>query len=256
MRCAATVTALVLAGLPWAGEARAQQDWGTIKGRIVWDGDQPPAQKAVEVTKDHEHCLAKGPIPDESVVVNKTNGGMRWVFVWLIPDQPGAKLPINPKLKNLQKKQEVMDQPCCRFEPHALALRQGTVLIAKNSAPIAHNVNYTGGLKNPGNNVLVPPGSEIKVENLKADKFPIQVACNIHPWMKAWVRVFDHPYFAVTEADGSFEIKDAPAGNVRLMIWQDLGYSGGAKGRNGTPITIKAGQTTDLGKIKFEPPPQ
>jgi hypothetical protein len=71
--------------------------------------------------------------------------------------------------------------------------------------------------------------------------------------MKGWVRVFDHPYFAVTDADGNFVIKNAPAGKYQLVIWQeDMGFKDGEKGKDGSPITIQAG-STDLGKIEIKP---
>jgi hypothetical protein len=66
------------------------------------------------------------------------------------------------------------------------------------------------------------------------------------------VRIFDHPYFAVTDEDGKFEIKNAPAGACQLLIWHESGYGPGK--RSGTPVTIQAGQTTDLGDIKLPVP--
>ena len=109
---------------------------------------------------------------------------------------------------------------------------------------------------NPGGNVLLPPNTEKEIDDLKADRFPVSVECNIHPWMNGWVRVFNHPYFAVTDENGGFEFKDAPAGNWQLMIWHGSGgWLGGAKGKNGQPITIKAGGTTDLGSLVYVPPP-
>ena len=119
---------------------------------------------------------------------------------------------------------------------------------------MAHNVNWAGNpLKNPGGNVLLPPDSSHAIDDLKADRLPIKVTCNIHPWMNAWVGVFDHPYFAVTDADGKFQIPLAPAGNYRLVVWQEsIGYRGGSKGRNGIPITIKGGEETDLGKLDLK----
>jgi hypothetical protein len=71
--------------------------------------------------------------------------------------------------------------------------------------------------------------------------------------MKAYVWVFNHPYFAVTDDDGNFEIKNVPVlnGKLRMVMWQDNGFSGGRVGRMGEPITVKAGNT-DLGEIKFK----
>jgi plastocyanin len=228
--------------------------WGTVKGQVVWGGDALPPRKNVDVNKDQEHCLSKGPIPDESWVINSANKGIRWAFVWLVPEPGQPKLAINPDVQLIKQSEVVIDQPCCRFEPHALALREGQQLIFKNSAPVAHNVNWTGVLKNPGSNQILPAGQSFAVKGLVADRYPLTVACNIHPWMKAWVRVFDNPYYAVTDPDGNFEIKLVPPGKCRLMVWQEsVGYRGGAAGRNGTPIEIKPGMTTDLGKLDIKP---
>ena len=83
-------------------------------------------------------------------------------------------------------------------------------------------MNWTGHpLKNPGNNVILPAKGEQKIENLKADRYPVKIACNIHPWMGAWVRVFSHPYYAVSDADGRFTIQQAPAGKYRLVSWHE-----------------------------------
>ena len=74
--------------------------------------------------------------------------------------------------------------------------------------------------------------------------------------MRANIRVFDHPYFAVTNEKGEFEIKDAPAGKYRLVIWQDKGWvvtENGKLGKFGIPIEIAADKTTDLGAFKFTP---
>jgi hypothetical protein len=71
--------------------------------------------------------------------------------------------------------------------------------------------------------------------------------------MKAWVRVFDHPYYAITDKDGNFEIKNAPPGDCLLYIWHEEAgwiHQGGKKGQ---PITIKAGEALDLGKVEAKP---
>jgi plastocyanin len=235
-----------------ARAADPPQKWGNVKGQVVWGGSALPPQKSVKVDKDQEHCLSKGPIPEESWVVNSENKGVRWVFVWLAPEPGQPKLSVHPDLKAIKQSEVVIDQPCCRFEPHALAIREGQELVFKNSAPIAHNVNWTGVLKNPGSNQILPAGQSLAVKGLVADKYPLTVACNIHPWMQAWVRVFDNPYYAVTDSDGSFEIKSAPAGKCRLVVWQEKGYRGGAAGRNGMPIEIKPESTTNLGKLDIK----
>jgi len=234
----------------------AEKDWSTIKGQVVFAGDKLPEAAELKIDKDQDHCLAKGKILNEEWVVNKTNKGVKNVFVWLAPDPAGAvkTLPIHASLKDLKDKKVEIDQPNCAFIPHALAMREGQVLVAKNSSPIAHNVNATGyPTKNPARNILVPAKSQIELEGLRADEWPVSVACNIHPWMKAWVRIYDHPYFAVTDENGNFEIKLAPAGKWRLRAWHDTGYRGGKEGKAGQEIEVKGGQVTDLGKLEMKP---
>ncbi len=70
--------------------------------------------------------------------------------------------------------------------------------------------------------------------------------------MKSWVRIFDHPYFALTDEDGKFEIKNAPAGKYNLVMWQGgVGWVNG--GKNGQTIEIPAGGTVEVNeKLKPE----
>jgi hypothetical protein len=230
--------------------------WGTIKGQIVWDGGAIPEPKVLNVNKDQEHCLGKGPILSEDWVINKNNKGVRWTFVWLAPEPGGsAKLPVHPTLKDIPNKEVEIDQPRCAFVPHCLGMREGQVLVAKNSAPIQHNIRWVGNpSKNPGDNQIIPAGGSLKISNLKADRLPLVVECNIHPWMKARVAVFDHPYFAVTDENGNFEIKQAPAGNYRLKVYHDaIGWRNGAEGKDGEKITIKSGGVNDVGKLGIKP---
>jgi hypothetical protein len=242
--------------------AQAGGEWGAIKGQVVWGGNAIPERKpiaAVQTNQDKAHCLAKGDLLDEEWVVNPANKGVRWTFVWLdlSPEDKMAKkkLPVHPTLAEIKIKNVEIDQPNCQFIPHAVALREGQNLVAKNSAPVNHNVKWTGALKNPGGNVILPAGKAHTIDNLVTDKYPVNLECNIHPWMKGVVRIYDHPYYAVTDADGKFEIKDAPAGDYRLLIWHaSMGYRGGKEGRDGTPIKIRKGEATDLGKYDLKPP--
>jgi len=131
-------------------------------------------------------------------------------------------------------------------------MREGQVLIAKNSAPMPHNFKWGGNpAKNPGNNVLIQAGGKLEIKDLVADRFPVTVNCTLHPWMSAWVRVFDHPYYAVTDDSGNFEIKDAPAGDYRLVVWHESVGWGTPGLKNGEPITIKAGGVTKVPTIEL-----
>ena len=234
--------------------------WGDVKGQIVLDAPAAPAPAELSVTKDQNVCLAKGPLLDEELVVNKSNLGIKNVFVWLVPDDPQKPLAIHPKLQQIKQKKVEVDQPCCVFVPHALCLRQGQDLIAKNPSAIAHNFHWTGNpLENAGGNQIVAAGSDLKIDPLVAGKYPVKMSCDIHPWMAGWIRVFDHPYFALTDADGKFEIKDAPTGPCHIMIWQESkGWVFSDRGSDGKvvgkAIVIPEGKTLDLGVVKMAPP--
>jgi hypothetical protein len=233
---------VVLAGAATAADG----DWGTVKGQVTWGGAAPWVPEKVDVSKDKDHCLSKGPIFDEKFIVGK-DGGVKDVIVWLQNgDDYKAKMPIHPSLAKLadKDKEVVMDQPCCKFEPRTIALREGQVLIGKNSSSIAHNMKWTGGDDNPGDNKLIPAGGKITIE-LVPSRSLVVVECNIHPWMRGNVRMFNHPYFAVTDADGKFEIKNAPAGKYNLVMWvEGQGWVNG--GKTGQVIEIPAGKTIEV----------
>ncbi len=110
--------------------------------------------------------------------------------------------------------------------------------------------------KCPNLNQIVPAGGKFKVEDIMARPIPMSVKCDIHGWMNAKIAVLKNPYFAVTDDDGKFEIKDAPAGMYRLVIWHEgMGWVLGDKepSKMGKKITIKNGETTDLGEVPLKP---
>ncbi|MHB1422035.1 MAG: hypothetical protein ACYC3I_02325 [Gemmataceae bacterium] len=242
-----------------AGDAAESDGWGTIKGQVVWDGPDVPKRTPIDLgnNPDKAACLKNGPLLDDKLVVNPKNRGVRWCVVYLMSEKGFDKdIPIHPKLKELQTKTVEIDQPCCQFEPHMLAIREGQTLIFKNSAAFSHNVNLQGGAKGPSINPLIPPGGKVKVEDIVARYIPMEVRCNIHGWMSGRIAVLKNPYFAVTDTDGNFEIKDAPVGDFRLVIWHENGWvvGDGRPSKNGKKIAIKKGETTDLGKIPMQPP--
>jgi hypothetical protein len=264
MRTLAVMTGLVvLAGLILFPGLPAMADdqpagWGTVKGQVVFAGDKIPERVKQNVDKDKEHCLSKGDILNEDWVVNPKNKGVRWAIVWLAADNnlknPAKKMPIHPSLAKSKTPEVVLDQPCCAFEPHVLAMRDDQTLVFKNSGAVAHNVNY--GLGNP----LLPPKGEHKVEGLQYKWAGMSVGCNIHTWMKAHVYVFDHPYFAVTDENGNFEIKDAPAGDYYLIVWHDtikdakpIMVDGKPVITGGQKITIKADAENKVEPIGLKP---
>jgi hypothetical protein len=223
-----------------------------LTGTVVWKEAPPPVMAPLNLgaSADKAACEKNGPVMDESAVVNSKNKGLRDVFVWLEPAEKGAKFNIPANLAKPAESKVVLDQPHCAFIPHALALREGQLLIAKNTSGIAHNFKWQGIVDGNAGNKLLPPGGEVEIE-LKADRLPIAIECNIHPWMKGYVRVYDHPYYAVTDADGKFTIPHAPAGACKLKIWHgSKGWLNGKLGAKGQDVTV-TGAAQDLGTFQY-----
>ena len=102
-----------------------------------------------------------------------------------------------------------------------MAVRTGQTFEVANSDPVGHNslINF---LKNPSVNPIIPGGGKVDFKLKKAEIIPVKVSCSIHPWMQGIVLVQDHPYMAVTDKDGKFEIKNLPAGKkLTLKVWQE-----------------------------------
>jgi len=262
-RCAALGGALVLMGLlGLATPSLAQKDeWGAVKGTVVWAEKALPKLTPLDVNTDKEHCLSKGKLFDPFSVVNPKNKGVPYAMVWLTSlDKKDSPLPIHPDLKTPKSSKVVIDQPCCLFDPPVLGIREGQSWVVKNSAPVPHNANIIGGMTGPNLNPLIPPGGmvEIPAKELQARDTPISISCSIHRWMRGYARVFKHPYFTVTDGSGQFEIAKAPAGRYRLVIWHpNVGWvtgEGAEPDRFGRQVTIPAGGVASVGKIDMREP--
>jgi hypothetical protein len=236
-----------------AAAAVGQSGFGTIKGRLVWGGDEAPAPKVKvqtgQATKDPTVCAASAPIPDNNLVVDPKTKGVKFAFAYLMRPQG-----TNPDaLKALVDKTPVVviDQKNCEFLPYVTAVVQEQTVTFKSSDAVNHNVHLNPFTNAPFNQILPPNGQVDK--KFVPERRVIPLTCDIHPWMQGWIMVFDHPFFAITGADGSFEIKGVPAGQQNLVIWQSaVGYANEGLGR-GMPVTVEADKVTDVGEVKLDP---
>jgi hypothetical protein len=238
-----SLVALMACSLATASAA----EWGSIKGRLIVKGTVPAPAK-ITPTKDVAVC-GKHPLVDESVVVGK-GGELANVFVY----SREKKLAVHPDYAKLADEKVEMDNKFCRYSPHCAVVTTSQKLVLKNTDTVAHNVKGDP-FKNGSFNILIPPNGDVEKEFTLGETLPATVGCNIHPWMSGYLLIRTDPYMAVTAADGTFEIKNLPVGEVEFQLWQEkAGYLDGAqvqgksvkKGR--FKVKVKPG-VIDLGDI-------
>ena len=248
------LVSILTAALVASTGVRADDKWSTVKGQVVFPADKAmPEKKEINVTADKEHCLSKGALVGDDLIVNPKNKGVKNVWVYLLPAAAPAfaEGDIHPDLAKgkVKAKEHTIDQPVCAFVPRILVARDGDALVVKNSSPVPHNIKFASD--DQEFNQTIPAGGSFKAEKpLAAQKNPATFACNIHPWMAGRVVIFDHPYYALTDDDGKFEIKNAPVGKFRVFYRHENGYHKGKEGAKGFPIDI-AGVTTELKPLEI-----
>ncbi len=184
---------------------------GDLKIRFQYDG-KAFTPKPIDVNKDVEFCGKHG-LLNEALVINKENNGIKNVVVYVYTGRGGSKLAKSEPANNTH----TLANENCRFEPHILITQTGDTLKVTNPDPVGHNANINF-FNNKAQNVMVPSGQEQSIALEKDEPAPIPVDCNIHPWMKAYVLVLDHPFAAVSDENGDLTIKGLPAGKKELVF--------------------------------------
>ena len=222
----ALATAAGMAGRATAYEAIAVTDGGTLSGAVTYEGT-PPAPTKIEVTKDPEVCGKEKMAPN--LVIGQGNGIANVVVT--VQATKGKKLDVpatNP----------VFDQKTCEFHPHVLAFPAGSTVDVLNSDGILHNIHTTSTV-NPSQNQAQPkfkPKIQLKVEKPET----IAVKCDVHGWMAGYWISMEHPYVAVTDANGAFKIADLPPGDYQVELWQEK------LGKKTMPASVKAKEETKV----------
>jgi hypothetical protein len=242
----------------------------SIKGVFrLRESDRIPAPVLFVLPAAPAVCLPGGkPIVGEALVIDRTTRGIANVVIylrtkndsiaWSNVSRPPEVMEVN---RDDPANEPILDQIDCEFRPHVLALRVGQAIEVINSDPVPHNVNGIG-------NVLLAGVSSTTIRPEKQAASPIPIACNIHPWMAAWILPRDNGFFAVTDANGAFEIKNLPAGiPLEFDVWHETSASPSQRLqldvlRDGVPsldwsrkrrgrfrITLTPDQTIDLGVI-------
>jgi plastocyanin len=188
------------------GAGLAAAAGGTISGTVKYEGTPPP-RKAVEVTKDKEVCGLHQHLTEDLIVDSSDNGIKNAVVV-----VKGAKGELKPG-------DVTFDQKGCDYVPHVLAFPAGSTVKIVNSDGILHNI-HTYSTANPPFNMAQPKFKKVIEEKIEKPEV-IKVNCDAHGWMHGWWVATDTPYFAVTDDKGDYTIKDVPAGNYEIEVWQE-----------------------------------
>jgi hypothetical protein len=191
------------------------QEWGTLRGQFVYDGAPPPRKPLATPGVAVNPALF-----DESLVVDPETKGIAHIVIYVRTKD----VKVHPGYVKAAKPAK-FDNKNFRFEPRIL-----TNWIADpgfeftSSDMVAHNSNYQP-IGDLAVNPLLPPGASQGYQAAREQSIPQIVSCSIHPWMKGYVLSRNNPYMTVTKADGSFELKDLPVGELEFQIWHELpGY--------------------------------
>ncbi len=197
---------------------------GAVQGTITYNG--VIKNRTVLPTKDKEVCGKARKIP---LVMVGDGGAVQDAVVFLKDVASGKAWPDmgRPLINNV----------ACIFEPHVQVARRGKVDIL-NSDPVLHNTHGYYGKATAFNVAL--PFKDAKVTKILKRIGPVKTDCDAHGWMLGWVVVVPNPYFMQTGSDGTYSIADVPPGDYTLVVWQEQ------IGEIETPVTIKAGETTEL----------
>jgi hypothetical protein len=205
---------------------------GNVKGKITYNG-KPPAPKKITITKDPKIC---GTTRDDDSFVIAKDGGVKNVVVYLSDIKSGKKVSADMK--------PVLDQKGCHYEPHVQVVPVHATLQVKSSDPLLHNVHsFLNG--STVINFAMPPQPGL-VLTKKLDKpGGQQLKCDVHSFMTGGIFVADNPYYALTGDDGSYEIKDVPAGTYAVVTWHQ------AAGPLSGSVTVPAGGSATFdGKVR------
>lgn len=232
----------------------AAEQWTTIRGRIVYS-DEAPELSPLDVTRDKDFCGPFG-LKNEALVVNPKNRGLRNVAIFLRNKKP---VPVHPSYTKRANDTVTLDNKMCRFKPRMQTIRTGQTWRATSTDSISHNVAVYA-LRNDPFSQVIPKGTALERVFARPESRPVRIDCSIHAWMRAYLIITDHPYAAVTNQNGEFEIAHVPQGTRTFRFWHERpGYvksvvdDGAArKLKSGNWILEVEGDVLDLGELTVD----
>ncbi len=186
------------------------QDGGTVKGTVKWQGALPHLV-ASEINRDPQICDPQGQKRrDLERLLVAPNGGVANTVVFLRDITRG-------KAMDLPAARRFLNQKSCRYEPHILLVPLQTTLTVRDSDPLLHTVQMSGSADY--NLPFVLEGQEIARPMNREGT--VSMRCNVHVWMNSEMIVAKHPYYAVTDQDGNFQLTQVPPGDYEIVAWHE-----------------------------------
>jgi plastocyanin len=204
---------------------------GTIAGRVTLTGT-PPEEQVIRMNADPV-CMREAPGSQRTEVFLVGEGGtLGNAFVYIKDGLDGFDFPAATGTVTL-------DQQGCRYLPHVIGIRTGQTLEIVNSDPTLHNIHAI-----PANNPEFNTGQPIQgmktQQTFANSEVMVPFKCDVHSWMNAYAGVVDHPYFAVTDADGTFSLANVPPGTYTIEVWHEK------LGTQTQSVTVDASGTADV----------
>lgn len=202
---------------------------GSVRGIVSFTGT-PPEPTTLRIAGDATCAAAhEGTVLAGDVLIR--DGKVENAFVYL-------KSGLEKYVFELPEEPVVIDQRGCLYEPHVVGAQSGQEIRFLNSDATLHNVHTRPENSRGSNFGMSRAGTERSIRIAKAEVM-VPVKCDVHPWMKAYVGVLDHPFFAKSAADGGFTLQGIPAGEYVLAVWHER------LGTKETKLTIAAGETAE-----------
>ncbi len=185
---------------------------GTLKGRAIFEGSAPaPRELSVRGNPECAVLHAGGSIASDELLVK--DGGLKNVFVYVEKGLEDYRFsaPTGPV---------VIANTKCMYDPHVAGVQVGQPVVLENNDATLHNIHaYAKNSK--AFNLGLPFQGMKQTKTFSTPEIMVPLKCDVHPWMLGYLGVVAHPYFAVTDADGNFEIKDLPPGEYTIQAWHE-----------------------------------
>ncbi|MBI4432015.1 MAG: hypothetical protein HY592_00835 [Candidatus Omnitrophica bacterium] len=202
--------------MPMAAEAPVASAFdpataATLSGKVTFAGEAPPARELF--IKGNPECSAfhKGPLHSEELMVQ--NGNLQNAFVYVKEGLEGMSFPTPATPVTISNKR-------CVYVPHVAGVQVGQEVIFLNEDPTLHNI-HSFSKNSSGFNLGLPFQGMKTKKTFSAPEVMVTLKCDVHPWMLGYVGVLPHPYFAVSDAQGNFEIKNLPPGEYLIEAWHE-----------------------------------